>query len=173
MPAPYSDLDYKLNRAIAAYLISVGGLCGTAADIFPDESANPNKYPNTEIQTVSGQPYPKFSGDYRCRVQIIISESAVKGTPLTFSKRVGATVDALLQTDTTDGQTYRATEALINSAGRALAVSDPANNADMVDFTVQDWTEAGFGRGQIQDGEGCSWRKVWMFDCTVCGSNVD
>lgn len=169
---PYSDLDSKLNRAIAAYLISVGGLCGTAADIFPDESESVNKYPNTEIQTVSGTPFPKYTGNYRCRVQIIVSGSAVSGTKLAFSQRVGATVDALMQSD--DSQTLRATSTLINTAGRALATGQPNDpNADMADFTCLDWTEAGFGHGKIQDEEGCSWRKVWMFDCTVCSSNVD
>lgn len=186
MAAPYSNLRSKLNRAIAAYLVSVGA--GSIEDVAPANSAGSSKYPNTTVRATMSKADVALTGLRRISVQISIKGSATIGinepnkdvSRLNFDTRVANTDDALMQTD--DGQTLRATAGLIAAAGRALAVvvdpNDPksvlfaANNADMVDFTCQGWYDVGEGDGEANE-EGCSWEEILMFEALCSPSNVD
>lgn len=128
------------------------------------------------------KPYPYFTGTRRITIHIAIRGTATIATPqttdatprLAFDARVAATYDALLQN--ADYQTLRATATAINAAGRALAISDPVNNADMADYTCQEWIESGEGEGEMTEtdiAEACAFNEVLMFDCVACPSNVD
>lgn len=178
-------VDSKLERAIVAYLISVD--CGDEEDIFHSMSMGTRGFPNTTVLPVNGTPEPKFTGDYRIQVWVSIKGSASTGTDETnplagqvaFIQRVQQTWDALMQTD--DEQTLRYTATAITAAGRALAVavdaSDEAiqfaaNNADMADFTVIEWEDAGFGQGKA-DPQGHDWERVLMFSALAASANVD
>jgi hypothetical protein len=185
MAAPYHNLRSKLNRAITAYLISVGA--GGPEDTGPANARTLSKYPRTTIRAGVGKAEPPLTGNYRVTVYISVKGSAVQdpkepnpeAARIAFDTRLATVFDALMQSD--DDQTLRATKSAINAAGRALAVavdgSDEAiqfaaNNADMVDFTVIGWYDAGFGDGEPNE-EGTSWEEILIFEALACSSNVD
>ncbi len=191
MAAPYNLLRSKLNRAIVAYLISVGA--GSRNDTF---AANVNRSSigqhkpgnNTTVQATLSKPEPYLTANRRITVHVRIRGSATQSPKepnweaarTTFDERVGAVYDALLQSD--NAQNLRATAQAITAAGRALAVADDpsnpqsvqqaANNADMVDFTCLGWYDMGEGDGEPQQ-EANAWEEVLVFDALCCGSNVD
>lgn len=185
MAAPYSKTRSKLNRAIAAYLVSVGA--GGPDDVSPANSRASKGYPNTTVRATLSKPEVALTGLRRITVHISIKGSATQNPKepnsdvarLNFDKRVGDAEDALMQS--ADGQSLRETARLITAAGRALAVavdgSDEAvllaaNNADMVDFTCSGWYDAGEGDGEAE-GEGCSWEEILIFEALCSPSNVD
>ena len=185
MAESYNKLRSKLDRAVAAYLVSVGA--GGPNDCLPHNTVLANTYPNTDVHSTLSRPEVALTGLRRVMVHISIKGSAVlkPGEPnkdvlrVNFDKRVADTYDAMMQSD--DDQTLRYTCGLITTAGRALAVAvdnseaaalNAANNADMVDFTCQAIYEAGEGDGTA-DAEGCDWENVLMFEVVCSPSNVD
>lgn len=185
MAEAYHRLRSKLNRAVAAYLISVGA--GGRQDVLPYSSLILKVYPNTTIWAIRSHVEVPLTGLRRLMVHVSVKGSGVQqvGEPnpeearVTWDQRVAATQDALMQT--ADGITLHATALAITAAGRALAVpvdNSPAaaqfaaNNVDMVDFTCQAWYDAGEGEGTA-DAEGCSWEEVLMFEALCSPSNVD
>lgn len=186
MAAPFTFVDSKAERAIKAYLISKGA--GSLLDIFTAMEIATRTFPNTTITAVRGVPDPKFTGNYRIQFWIKHKGQATqaanepnKTLPITqFINRIETTGDALMQSD--DGQTFSQTARDITAAGRALAVAtNPADpdsakqaldNADMLDFTLWDWQDEGFGQGDAEE-EGCSWVRIQMFSALCCNSNVD
>ena len=185
MAAPYSTLRSKLDRAICAYLISVGA--GSSDDTTPNATQATYAYPTTTVHATTGQPDPPFTGNYRITVHISIKGSASQavGDPnpqeawAAFNARVATVQDALMSGNGCDS--LADTAAAINAAGRALAtVVDPtnpasvqfsANNADMVDFTLIQWIDRGFGDGQA-DAKGCTWEEILVFEAYCCSANV-
>jgi hypothetical protein len=180
MASPFSNLQSKLERAIVAYLISKG--CGTSNDIVPFEYEITRKSLMTTVNTGIAVPDVQFTGNYRIPVVVSVQASASEepnatnpaAQRLAFDARVALTGDMLVQTG--NGQNLQATATDINAAGRALATTgsaqDQTNNADMGDFTINGWFEAGFGKGEAKD-EGCIWEIVLLFTAVGCGANVD
>jgi len=185
MADPYNKLRSKLDRAVAAYLVSVGA--GGPNDCLPHNTVLANTYPNTDVHSTLSRPEVALTGLRRVMVHISIKGSAVNKPDepnvdqgrVEFDKRVGVTMDALMESD--DGQTLRATARAITAAGRALAVAvdgsdaailKAANNADMVDFTCQAWYDAGEGDPET-NADGCSWENILMFEALASPSNVD
>ena len=168
MAAPYNNIRSKLNRAIAAYLVSAGA--GRAADVLLANTSQPKGFPNTTIRSAIAKPEVQFVSLYMVTVHIVIRESAVSSNRVAFDQRISATFDAMMQSD--DGQSLKATAALITAAGRALATTDPENNADMADFTCQAVHEGGCGDGE-PDKDGTYWEEILIFDCLCSPSNVD
>ena len=183
----YNSLRSKLNRAVAAHLVNVGGDCGTVKNISSANSVAALGYPNTKVQAVFSKPEVPLTGVRRVTVHITIKGkvSTKVGDPneeaarVQFDKRVAAAYDAMMQSD--DGHSLKATAALITAAGRALAVpvdeSDEAeqfaaNNADMAAFTCQEVYDAGEGEGE-PDKEGSSWIEVLIFEIVASPSNCD
>jgi hypothetical protein len=175
----YHRTRSKLNRALCAYLVSVGA--GSAGDTTPANSGGGKGFPNTTVQATLSKPEVPLTGLRRISVHVSIKGSAVLGVGepnpevarVNFDNRIAAVYDALMQSD--DGQTLHATAALITAAGRALAVpvdASPeaalfaANNADMAEFTCQAWYDAGEGDGEAE-GEGCAWEEVLLFEALV------
>lgn len=170
MAAPYSTLRSKHNRAVAAWLVSQG----VAA--LPSNTGASTGYPNCVVKTVRGIPDPPLTGNYRLTSYVTFKGSAAGGDG-TDSKRalfdqlVAKGQDALMQSDSA-GYGLRLTAAGITASGRALAVSDPANNADMVDYTCLEWDDGGFGDGEPDD-KGCDWVEISIFNALACSKNVD
>lgn len=181
----YGNIRSKLTRAICAYLVSKGN-CGTVNDILPNFTTANSGYPNTAVTATISRPDSQFTGSRRIPVQISIKGSATQDDAETnpnqprvdFDNRVQNTSDNLMQTD--DEMTLNFTAAAITAAGRAMAVdasngADPvqaqfaADNADMADFTCQNWFESGEGDGQA-DEEGCSWEEILLFEAIACPS---
>lgn len=184
MGAPYGNLRSKLSRALAAYLVGLNGLAGTAADIFSIESRADRGYPNTTCRGFQAQPEVPFTGNETVTVRISIKGSATltdaqdavnpknQNAPrLTFDARVAATSDALMQSDD-NSVSLKAMIPLINNAAYALAAADPANNADLADFTLLSWYDKGNADGEA-DAEGCSWEELLVFEAVCCPSAVD
>jgi hypothetical protein len=180
------NLQSKLERAIVAYLVSKG--CGTNLDIFPFESLRdrslflPGSTGNTTIQTSTALVDIQFTGNYRIPVLVSVQGSISQGPGATnpggprvaFDGRVAVTGDFLNQTD--NGQNLQATATDITAAGRLLATTgsaqEQANNADMVDFTINGWFEKGFGKGEAKEAN-AAWEIVLLFECVCCPANVD
>lgn len=186
MPDPFNKLRSKLNRAVAAYLVSVGA--GSSTDTVAANTIAPTGYPNTTVHATLSLAEVNMTGLRRVKLQISIKGSLTTdpGQPNTddprvqFDNRVGLVYDAMMQSD--DSQTLHATAVAITAAGRALAVSitpgDPAsdllaaNNADMVDFTCQAVYDMGEGDGQPSE-EGTALEEILLFDVLASPSNVD
>lgn len=185
MAAPYHNLRSKLNRAIAAYLISKG--VGGPSDTGPANARTLSTYPRTTVRATIGKPEPPLTGNYRVPVHVSIKASATQEPDepnldiarKLFDERLANVFDALMQSD--DDQTLRKTADDITAAGRALAVAVDAspeavqfaaNNADMVDFTLLGWYDGGFGDGE-PDAEGNAWEEILIFEALCCASNVD
>lgn len=176
MAESFHRLRSKLNRAIVAYLVSASATSpdiGGEANISPENDFGTKGYPNTTVHATMSTPEVQMTGLRRIRTLITIKGRLKKedeSLRLAFDKRVAATQDALMLSD--DGQTLGYTAAAITAAGRALAVSDPTNNADMADFTCQAIYDAGEGDG-VPDEEGSAAVEVLMFDIVCSPSNVD
>lgn len=176
MAAPFNNVRSKHARAITAWIISQGA--GTAADTSPVFSASSNVYPVTTVRPTRGNPDPPLTGNYRIVTHVSIKGSAAKLTGqanpnagrIAFDARVAKVGDCLMQSD--DDQTLRFTAAGITAAGRALAVSDPTNNADMAEYTCLEWDDGGFGDGAA-DEDGCAWEEILIFNAYVCGSAIN
>ena len=177
MAAPFNRIRSKLNRAIVAYLIEQG--CGSADDTFPENTQAIRSYPNTTVRAGVATPTVLNTGIRSIPVHIRIRGSASEdpekkddaNDPRTlFDARLSVVYDALMQSD--NGRNLKATATAITDAGRALAVSDPTNNADMADFTCQQWVDGGEGDG-APDGEGNAWEEILIFNTICSPSNVD
>lgn len=180
MPAPYNTPGSKLDRAIAAYLISMGGLY-TAKNTFPANSRASANYPYVLINSRRWTPSPVNVACREFDVNITFFFSAVQAVNdnsnaarVALDLFVGTAIDALFLSD--NNQDLAATCALINAAGRALATSaDPQvaeDNADMVDFTLKRWNGDDGERGD-PDIEGCAWSELFRFKADMACANVD
>jgi hypothetical protein len=177
MSAPYNSLRSKLERAIASYLIAQNA--GTTLDTLPEHGRTPKIYPCTVVRCAMSRPEIPYSGNRIITVHVCVRGSAVQESEdnpeeshTAFDERVATVMDTLLQSDT-GGSDMECIARGINAAGRALATSDPTNNADMADFTCWGWHDVGEGDGDGTSAEGCSWEEVLMFECAACASNID
>lgn len=186
MAAPFNKLRSKVDRAICAYLISVGA--GGPDDTVPANTRIPKTATNTTVRSTLSMAEVPMTAIRRVKLQISIKGSALinPGEPnpdearKAFDDRIAAVYDAMMQT--TDGETLRSTALAITAAGRAMAVSQQpgnpasdlfaANNADMVDFTCQAVYDMGEGDGEASD-EASSWEEILLFDILASPSNVD
>lgn len=182
-PAPVGNVGSQLDRAIRAFLISMG--CGGVDNINTGYSTTVNTYPNAVVKSIQSTHAPENTGVEVYTVQIQARQSAVTevGEPNPEGKRVeldgfiGQILAAMMQTS--DGFTFDATAALITTAGQGLATSDgsPAgdlsaqNNADMAEFTLDHLYYKGATRGQPDD-ESAAWIEVRNFECHAYASSA-
>lgn len=179
MSAPYNNIRSKHNRAIVAYLISQG--IGSNDDTTPANSVGSNTYPRTTVRSMIAKPNPNHTGDYRITTHISIKGTATnkanepnpEQARVEFDKRVGQTCDALMMTDNNINLKFTASS--ITTAGRALAVAIDAsgaailfaaNNADMADYTCDQWYDGGSGDGE-PDEQGTAFEEILIFEA-VC-----
>lgn len=185
MAAPYCFIDYKLERAVVAYLISKS--VGTVTDTFPSLSVGARTYPLTTVMAVNGQEDPDWTGNTRITLWVSVKGSAsqdanaadIQAQIKAFYQRVASVWDALRQTS--NGNDLSATALDITTVGRATAVAVDgsaaaikfaADNADMVDFTVLQWAAIGFGQPKADEG-GNAWERILQFTVLCCPKNVD
>lgn len=185
-PLPPTSLRSKLDRAIVAYLISVG--IGDQTNVLPHKTHRKmDALPLVIVRSTVGMPEGQDGNDrIRVRISILGSAGVDEDEPNPVVSRVNhdaliGKVRAALRQSDNGGATLDATCVLINVAGRALAVPADAspeaalvaqNNADMADFTLDQWYDAGFGDGEPLDSA-YAWEEVLLFDAVACELNVD
>jgi hypothetical protein len=165
----------QLERAAIAYLIAQNA--GTAADTFPGRSVQVKTYPCTVVRAFRSDHDPVFSGSEMVQLQIQIKGSAANAANaanpanvwVAFDARVAAVQAALMTAAVlSDGSvqdlSYVAQQ--ITVAGRALATSNPQNNADMAAFTCQSWYYKGATCGEPAEGD-CAWVEILNFEARV------
>src|SRR3990167_5380522 len=171
MAAPYHNLGSKLDRALVAYLIGQGA--GTARDVLPSNHSGTREVPFTVVSAHRGTPNPAAVGTYDVDVKVQI-EGLAANQPgqrnrhqnrKQFDARGAKTYDALHLS--TDGVSLLATADAITAAGRALAASDPDNDADMVAFGCLYMTDLGFDRGEPKDEPG-TFLEILNLRCRCC-----
>lgn len=187
MAAPYSNLDDKLARAVAAYLISVG--LGNVNNIVSFLSNQPREMPGDGLVTIHcGDGVEEWlgTGNYRFPVTVELKFPAItpaeasatqqRDQEIAARQRQAAINDKLLLSD--DEHTLAYTSAQITAAGRALAVSDGTTegaaaalaNADMVNFTCIWWQAGGFSMPAQQPDNFVSEAR---FEAIACAANID
>jgi hypothetical protein len=175
MPAPYHNLLSKCDRALVAYVVSLGGGAGTAADVFPAKRSQDRPLPCSICYCEKGEETASYSGTYTIQgsVQVRSEAPADAGEdeaqkPVDSDARVAATFDGF-HVDIDSSGDKLADD--ITKAARALAIKDPAHYGDLADFTVQNilikGIEAGFEQGSI------AWTDSINFELVACPANVD
>lgn len=188
MPAPpkIPNLGSQLDRAIVAWLTLNN--CGyvtdtTAALIVPGNTpAIKISYPVIIAHAARSTTAPQNVGTQELTVQLRIEQTSVlevndpnpENTRVVLDQLVGQVAYQMLQS--TDRMQLDVTCAGITAAGRALATdADPqvaANNADMVNFTVQYLRYDGQTRGKPSE-EGASWVEILNFTAIANASAID
>lgn len=176
MAAPFNNLRSKLNRAVAAYLVGAGA--GTTEDVLPFTTRVAKTFPNTTVRARMGKPEPSFTGNYAIVLHITVRGSAAQdpteaneeAARIAFDERVALTADAMMQTDNNADLAY--TAQAITDAGRALAISDPDNHADMADFKCHVLRDDGFGDPSPDEQE-AFWEEILVFEAVCSAIAVD
>lgn len=173
---PIGSVGSMLERAIAAYLIDSG--CGSDEDVLAGFGVTEKKYPCIIVQASDSQ-NDRQTGNEAFEVQLICKQSATvkAGETNPIAKRValeqkiGLAHAAMVATDTL-GQDIKTAWDAITAAGRALAVSDPDNNADMAEFAVLGMNYSGSSR-PAPDAESNSWQEIRHFVVLACARAID
>lgn len=182
------SLRSKCDRAIVAYLRGKG-VCD---NIYPANFSGERTLPNVTPLCHSGRPEVDMQGNYRFQVRIRCEGHAAQqpeeinpeAQRVELDELTEAVDQAMMQSG--NDEDLKAMCGLITKAGRDLAgPSDgtPAgdfrakNNADMKDFTVTGFYDAGLdgGNPKNSDGavEGSYWVEDLLFQMVACGLNVD
>lgn len=173
------SLRSKLDRAIVARLRDQG----VCTNIYPANSSDVREFPNVTVWSHAGTQDPAFTGTYRFRVDIHVQYQAAvqqeevnpEANRVALDALTDSVYAALMESD--NGYDLQATAGLITASGNALAAAADttdeailraANNADMAEFTCQQWLEAGLDGGIPDDGS-TSWREILQFDAVAAG----
>jgi hypothetical protein len=185
MPEVNYDLGSKITRAIRALLINAGA--GTVDDTIAEPFSGKRELPLTNIASGDGVEMVECPGLYRFPAIILTLEDDATVQPfevnsnaplISANSRFSKIKNALMQTDT--GTDLRLTAISITAAGNALAVSDGTpegdkralDNADMADFTVQDWRAVSFPVAKLAGDKGTFWEREISFECVACAAAV-
>ena len=151
----FHNLLSKNDRAIAAYLIANG--VGTAADVFPGKTASAKVIPCTVIYSDRGNEVAPFSATYELETAVMVKTRAgvdegagPQDSRLASELRVAETFDLFHIAVDSSAELLAAN---ITSAARALAIADPANNADLADYTAIGMRSKTIEAGQEEDGD--------------------
>lgn len=184
MGAPYNIVGSKNDRAICAYLYSAG--LATRENCQPANSRQKMTLPYLTVVTTDGVPEPNAARISNWWVNVTLgfyySAAAVQQSQNPELQRVamdmwiGSIIDSLtLSNSTPRGADLKATAALITKAANALVgVAENnvgANNADMGDYTMQDWFPVGITRGKPDD-DMTMWIEKFHFKALMCPSSV-
>lgn len=159
----------KVDRALAAYLISVGA--GTADDVYSAKRSLDKALPHTVCHAQRWTLLSPYTATYLVQAQVLVktnaavdvdeSESDVKDPS---EERVGATFDAFFFADENASAGNDLADA-ITAAARA------SGDADLSEFTVQNVEVKGGDAGQ--DRHGPAWMDAIDLELVVCPKNVD
>ncbi len=159
----------KTDRALAAYLISVGA--GTSADIYPAKLSENKALPDTICFSSRARLMTANSGVYvvmaivqvRTDPSVDVDQTAVEKKTAS-EDRVGPTFDAFWID--VDSSNDKLAAAITDAARASVAPAD----GDLQEFTVQDCSvtdqTAGF------DARGNGWMDTIELELVVCPSNV-
>ena len=171
MGAPYHNLLSKNDRALMAYVISVGA--GTAADVFPAKRSGDKTAPCTICWTKKADPY-NYSGTYTAQASVIVRTlapvddgQAAEAPRLDSEQRVAKTFDAFHMDLDQAGDKLGED---VTNAARALAASDPVNHGDLEDYTALNVTVKSVEAGFEENTE--AWNDMINLEIVCCPSNV-
>lgn len=173
MAAPYHNLLSKNDRALVAYLIVQ--TAGTAADVFQAKYSGTKPAPCTLCWSQKATPIGKVTGTFAIETTVMVKavgpadagENA-NAPRLASELRVAKTFDALHLGIDSSGEVLAAA---ITAAGRALAVSDPTNHADMVNYTCIDVVIEGVECGK-EEAASDVWVDYINLTMIACPSDV-
>jgi hypothetical protein len=156
-----------------AYLISLSA--GTSADVFPAKRSGDKTAPCTIVWSKRGTEIGAHSATYEVETSIIVRTLApvdagvsnAQQPRLDSESRVAATFDAFNRNVDSEGDKLAED---ITTAARALAVSDPANHADLADYTAQAVKITGVESGFEDSTE--AWNDTLNIIVLCCPSNV-
>jgi len=170
----YHNLLSKNDRALVAYLVSKG--VGTSADVFAAKRSQNKSLPCTICWSEKGEEAGMYSGTYNLQVSIMVKTSsaedaaaAAAAARLASEARVAATFDCFqLAADLagTNDSTGENIADQITAAGRALAISDPTNNADMSDYCCLNVRLTGIEAGFEEEGD--AWIDTFNLEILAC-----
>lgn len=179
MAAPFHRVVSKVDRAICAYVASVGaGSYGSPKaagdDVFPGSNSTDKVAPCTIVHTPRMTQVPLYSGNYMGEVLVVVKHTGAvdanqkpKDPQLSDDQRVGRTFDAFhIGGPLDDGLTL---SRAINAAAYALAAKDPDNFGDLADFTVQNAIVKEIQQGQ----DGDHWVDTLVLEVYACPTVVD
>lgn len=171
MAAPYHNLLSKNDRAIAAYLVSIGA--GTTADVFPAKRSQSRQTPCTIIYSESADEVAPYSATYTIKTSVMIRtysgqdyDEADADKRKACDQRVATTFDGFnMDTDTAADKLA----ADITTAARADALAN-SDNADLADYTMQNLRVVSIEQGQESDVD--AWVDTINLECIACPANV-
>jgi hypothetical protein len=176
MGAPFHKICSKNDRALMAYLTSAAIAAGTVADVYPAKRSGIKTLPCTICWTRRATEIGKGqnTGTFELEVAVMVRSLAPSDAGETpeakreaSDLRVGKTFDAFYK-DVDTAQDKLAED--ITTAARALAISDPANQSDLADYTCLglevDDIEAGF------EETGSAWVDTLNLKMTAAVGNV-
>lgn len=172
----YHNILSKNDRALMAYLVARGA--GTFADVFPAKRSLNKELPCTVCWSEKGAPI-RNTGNYTLATSIMVKTAAPvdagvdPGQPrLDSDARIRATFDAFFTMDT-GGTDFDSTvvAAQVTASARALAIADPANHADLADYTCLDVRDMGPEAAFSENGD--AWVDTLNLEVDCCPSNVD
>jgi hypothetical protein len=171
------NLGSQIDRALRALFLADGAVTAEQVFVVTDFRTRPAP-PLLDIKTTSCTPVVPFTGNYSCQVDLFFKFSAVTDTELdrvAMDQFVGGVGYSLFRGDYNDGMPTVC--AAINAAARALAVSDPANNADMAGFTVSRITPGterrGFPIGAEGGVDGSYWVEQRSLEIMACSETIN
>lgn len=171
MAAPYNNPGSKLDRAVAAYLVSAGA--GTSDEVYTSADSRERQRPSVTVSSLRGQEEFPFSVNWVIELQVkITAPAAMQSGDTNFEKyrklfdaRVATTYDALHQNaDGEDG--YEQTARNITNAALLLASNNPTDHADLADFSCLFFQDMGFERGEPND-QSAAFIEILKFKVTV------
>lgn len=173
MAAPYHNLLSKNDRAIAAYLVSIGA--GTTDDVFPAKRSQSRQTPCTVIYSESADEVAPYSATYTIKTSVMIRtyagqdyDEADADKRKACDQRVAATFDGFHWNDD-NNQSGDTLATAITNAARADALANP-DNADLADYTVLNIRVVSIEQGQESDVD--AWVDTINLECVACPSNV-
>lgn len=175
------DLAGKLCRGIRALIVSAGA--GTNLNTFVAPGSATKTLPNTTIEAETETAFEDEvgTGNYRFpAVRVIFrdpganqpADDDVDAERVAAGLRMGPVIESLISSN--DGTTLNYTAVAITQAGQALAVSSPADNADMANFTVLFWKLCDLGtmRRVRHVKKATCWERILLFECVCCNSAI-
>ena len=169
-----TDLQSKINRAVRAWLVSQNAVAATQCIAAPASFGR--TLPLTVIETGDGMAILEQPGNFHfADVRITMEDSAAvqpnMADPQTPRANANAhwTAVANALSQSNDNYTLLYTAQQITIAGRALATSNPADDADMADFTMLWWEPAMQGSAKKAE-DGTFWQREIAFGCIACNT---
>lgn len=163
MPAPYSQLLSKCDRALVAYVISQGA--GTADDVFPAKASLSKPLPCTICESRKATPVGNpYSGNYEIEASVCVrtegsgeEDENTADTPASIADtRVGLTFDAFQANVGASGEQVSSGEQVGQAITSAAHGYSGNRISDMADFSCDNCEVVAMRAGFEAKGDGWS-----------------